>query len=316
MIHDVLIVGGGPAGLSAALALGRARKRVLLCDGGPRRNARAEHIHNFVTRDGTPPDEFRAVGRQQLLAYPTVELRDQRVEHIGGTRGAFEVRVGGEALMVRRVLLCTGMVDLPPAIEGMAELWGHSVFQCPYCHGFEVRDRRFGYLASEDPRSVDFALFLRGWTSQVRVFTHGRADLEAARPRLLAGGVELETRAIRRLVGTQGQLGQMSQMSQMSHVELVDGTQIPCDALFTHPAQRQVEVVASLGLALDEAGFVKVDAMTRETSIPGIYAGGDLITRQQGAVFAAAAGVHAATMLNHELTADLLASGALVWPAP
>lgn len=310
MIHDVLIVGGGPAGLSAALALGRARKRVLLCDGGPRRNARAEHIHNFVTRDGTPPDEFRAVGRQQLLAYPTVLVRDQHVEHIGGARGAFEVRVGGETLLVRRVLLCTGMVDLPPAIEGMAELWGHSVFQCPYCHGFEVRDRRFGYLASEDPRSADFALFLRGWTSQVRVFTHGRAGLEAARPRLLAGGVELETRAIRRLVGTHGQIGQISQ------VELVDGTLIPCDALFTHPPQRQVEVVASLGLALDETGYVKVDAMTRETSIPGVYAGGDLITRQQGAVFAAAAGVHAATMLNHELTADLLARGALVWPAP
>src|SRR5262245_55977893 len=147
MRYDVVIVGGGPSGLSAALALGRARKRVLLCDSGPRRNAAAGHIHNFVTRDGTPPDEFRQIGRQQLAGYPSVEVRDARVESISGTRGAFRVDLTSGVAEARRVLLCVGMVDEMLPLDGFRELWGRAIFQCPYCHGWEVQDRRWGYLA-------------------------------------------------------------------------------------------------------------------------------------------------------------------------
>ena len=111
MLYDVVIAGGGPGGLSAALALGRARKRVLLCDSGPRRNAAAEHIHNFVTRDGTPPSEFRQLGREQLTRYSNVEIRDTPVESISGTRGAFQVNLTTRTVQARRVLLCTGMID-------------------------------------------------------------------------------------------------------------------------------------------------------------------------------------------------------------
>src|SRR5688572_18883556 len=124
MAIDVVIVGGGPAGLSAALALGRARKRVLLCDSGARRNATAEHIHNFVTRDGTPPDEFRRVGRQELATYPNVETRDVRVESVSGSRGAFRVDLASGSVETRRILLCTGMIDEMLPIEGFRELWG------------------------------------------------------------------------------------------------------------------------------------------------------------------------------------------------
>src|SRR6188768_1204343 len=138
MTFDVVIVGGGPAGLSASLALGRARRRVLVCDAGLRRNAAATHIHNFVTRDGTSPDDFRHAARQDLARYSSVEMRDVGVLSVSGTRGEFQVELGSGAVSARRVLLCAGMIDELLPIEGYSELWGQSIFQCPYCHGWEV----------------------------------------------------------------------------------------------------------------------------------------------------------------------------------
>lgn len=305
MPYDVVIVGGGPGGLSAALALGRGRKRVLVCDSGPRRNAAAEQIHNFVTRDGTPPDEFRKLGRQQLATYPNVEVRDVRVAAISGTRGAFRVDLTTESVDARRVLLCTGMVDEMLAIEGFRELWGQAIFQCPYCHGWEVQDRRWGYLArASDPRHfLPFSLMLRGWTREVVVFTAGALDVPAeAREQLSKAGVRLETAPVARLV---------SREQRLEAVELADGSSVPCDTLFTHPPQQQVELVRTLDLALDDDGYVRVDPMTRETSLPGLYAAGDLTTRMQGAIIASAAGMQAAAAINMELTIELSQSGAL-----
>src|SRR5688572_11453199 len=131
MMHDVVIVGGGPAGLSAALALGRARKRVLLCDSGPRRNALAAHLHNFVSRDGIVPQEFRNVSRAELAAYANVRLEEARVQAISGERGAFRIELDAGTVEARRVLLCTGMIDEMQPVSGFSELWGHSIFQCP-----------------------------------------------------------------------------------------------------------------------------------------------------------------------------------------
>jgi len=303
-MYDVLIVGGGPAGLSAALSLGRARKRVLVCDSGPRRNAAAEHIHNFVTRDGTPPDEFRQVGRRQLANYPNVEVRDVRVGSISGARGAFRVALPSETVDARRILLATGMIDEMLPIEGFRELWGRAIFQCPYCHGWEVADRRWGYLARavDSSHLLPFALQARGWTRDLVVFTSGAFDVPPeARDRLKAAGVRLETAPISRLVAREHRL---------EGVELSNGTVVPCEALFAHPPQRQVELVETLGLALDD-GYVRVDPMKRETSVSGIYAAGDLTTRMQGAIFAASTSVQAAAALNVELTAELASSGSI-----
>lgn len=305
MDHDVVIIGGGPAGLSAALALGRARKRVLLCDGGPRRNAAAEQIHNFVTRDGTPPDDFRKIARQQLSTYPNVEVRDVRAGSITGKRSAFHVQLASGAVTARRILVATGMLDDMLPIEGFRELWGHSIFQCPYCHGWEIRDRRWGYLARAPDANhmLPFALQARGWTRTLTVFTNGAFDVSAdARATLHRAGVRLEDSPITRLVAREHRL---------EGIALSNGAIAPCDELFAHPPQRQVELVQQLGLALDEHGYVRVDPTTRETSVPGIYAAGDLTTRMQAAVLGAAAGMHAAAMINVELSMELAAAGLL-----
>lgn len=305
MIYDVVVVGGGPAGLAAALALGIARKRVLLCDSGPRRNAAAEHMQNFVTRDGAVPSEFRSVGRDQLAKYPSVEARETRVLSIAGARGAFEVMLETGVVHARRILLATGMIDELPAIDGFRELWGHSIFQCPYCHGWDVQDRTWGYLvgSAEAATLTLFALLARGWTRDLIVFTNGQFEVsESDRQTLATAGIRLETAPIARLIARDGRL---------ESIALKTGESVACAVLFAHPSQRQVDLVRTLGVEVDEHGYLVVDAMRRETSVPGIYAAGDLSSRAQAAIFAASAGTHAATILNRELTAELVMRGAL-----
>ena len=304
MSYDVVIAGGGPAGLAAALTLGRARKRVLLCDAGPRRNAAAVHMHNFVTRDDIAPAEFRRIGRQQLEPYRNVETREARIEDVRGARGAFEVQLSTGTVQARRILLCTGMVDELPQIEGLGALWGKSVFICPYCHAWEVQDRRYAYLAT-NLEKIDFALLLRGWTSDVVVLTGGRVVLPAdVVARLNAGGVRVDDRPIARLVATSNAL-------DLERIEFTDGSSVERDVLFLHPPQHQIEIVRTLGLGLDPGGYVQVDPMTRETSAAGIHAAGDLVMPMQGALLAAASGTAAAGMLNHALTVELALEGLL-----
>ncbi len=295
-LYDVLIVGGGPAGLQAALTLARARKRVVVADGGPRRNARAVHMNNFVSRDGIAPRDFRRAAREQLAKYPNVSFHDEPIASVSGHRGDF--RAG--AIRARRVLLATGVVDDLPDIEGLQPLWGYSVFQCPYCHGWEAAGQRWGFHAPDAtlPHLVRFVTQLRGWSPEVTLFTDRITD--DLRETLLTAGVTIESAAIARLHG---------HGEQLEAVELNDGRRIACDALFMHPPQKQVPLVTALGVALDEEGFVKVDPMTRETSVPGVYAAGDLTTRAQAAILAAATGMQAAAGINVELTADLIAAG-------
>ncbi len=290
---DVVIVGGGPSGLGAALALGRATKRVLLCDGGVRRNAAAEHMHGFVTRDGIPPSEFRRIAREQLRPYD-VMLKDVGVDSIDPARlDGFEVKLAdGSRVACRRVLLAIGLVDELPDIPGLREAWGRAAFGCPYCHGWEARGLPWGVLA-EDTAALEYAIFLTGWTSDVVAFTNGALEIaRELRARLERSGVRLEKRRVRRmLVGPDRRL---------AGVEMEDGALVAREAMVVRPRQRQTDLVLRLGLALEAQGLVRTDE-TGQTSIPGIYAAGDLSAPMQAAIFAAAAGTRAAYLLNHAM---------------
>ncbi len=290
--YDIIILGGGPAGLSAALVLGRACKRVLLCDGGTPRNTAAAHIQGFVTQDGTSPAEFRRIGRAQLAPYTGVTVRDVLATAIE-VRGpdAFVVQLAdGTVATARRILLAVGLVDELPPLPGVAALWGKSVHVCPFCHGWEVRGRRTGALVTM-PMMLDFPLMLRGWSADIVLFTDGALVIEAdRRAQLEQAGVTIEERPLKGLLGG----------DVLTGVELVDGTIVAIEALYLRPAQRQTALVASLGLTLDDFGYVKVDGMQR-TSQPGILAAGDLTTMMQGALLSASFGAMAAYMITHEL---------------
>lgn len=299
---DVLVVGGGPGGLSAALALGRAAKRVVVCDAGPPRNSAAEHMHGFVTRDGIAPSQFRAIAREQLRPYD-VTARDVGVTSVvRASDGRLAVTLSdGTTIACRRVLLALGMVDELPAIPGLRELWGRSVLSCPYCDGWEVRGRRWGMLAT-NADLLEYAIFLTGWTRDVVAFTNGDLDFDAdLRARLAAAGVTLEPRRIRRIAAGPDR--------RLDGVELEDGSLVAREAMFVRPPQRQTELVRRMGLALDADGFVSTDA-NGQTSVPGVYAAGDLTSPMQTAIFAAAAGTRAAYRMNHAMNVEAAAQPA------
>jgi thioredoxin reductase len=300
---DAVIVGGGPGGLAAALALGRGRASALLIDGGTPRNARAHAVHTFVTRDGTPPADFRAIAREQLRAYPSIELRDAIVSRIdrlataADDGAAFGVHAGAETVRARRVLLTTGVRDELPAIPGLAGLWGRTVFQCPYCHGWELRDRPWGVLASSEMMAA-FASLVTNWASHVTAFTNGASLSPEAIEKLCEDGITIVEEPIARLHG---------RGEAITSVELTSGRLVSCEAFAMRPAQRPVDLVTQLGLELDETGFVRIQLPSRESSVPGIHVAGDATTMMQSAIIAAAEGTIAATMMNHVLVEARLA---------
>ena len=291
MNYDVVIVGGGPAGLAAALTLGRGCKKVLLCDAGTPRNAAAHAINNFVSQDGINPAEFRRVSREQLQKYPLVSVQKLLLEGISTVEGGFSVQSAEGFFTARRVLLALGMVDELPGLPGYRELWGNGLFQCPYCHGYELKDKAWGFWAAS-AQWLEFGLFLTGWTRDVMVFTNGDYEVPPEiREKLTRAKITIEER---KLIGLRGEHGKLCAVQ-------VEGAEITREALVVRPPQAQTRLVQSLAVALDEQGFVKINAQY-QTSLAGIYAAGDLTTMAQAAMGAAAAGMMAAAMLNHELT--------------
>ncbi len=292
--YDVVVIGGGPAGSAAALMLGRGNRRVLLVDAGVPRNAAAVRINGFVTRDGVTPAEFRRVAREQLTKY-AVTFEGRWVREVRGESGNFEVVFDDGVVACRRVILCVGMVDELPDLPGFRELWGAGIFQCPYCHGWELKDEPWGFWASS-PEMATHAVLATGWTKDVVVFTDRRFELAPeTRASLTQRGIRVETRRLEAFVSNRD-----GGAPTLAAVELEDGVRVPCKGLMARPPQRQTKLVTGLGLTLDEMGLVAVDMMGK-TSRAGIYAAGDLSTMMQSALGAAAAGQRAAAALNHEL---------------
>ena len=252
---DVVIVGGGAAGLSAALVLGRARRRVAVVDAGSPRNAPAAHMQGFLSRDGMPPAELLAVGREEVAGYG-VELIADQVEAV---EPGFTVHLAsGRVLESRRVLVATGVGDELPEIPGVRERWGRDLLHCPYCHGWEVRDQPIGVLGTH-PLAAEHAQLVRQWSDDVVFFAHTAELASADRAHLEAHGIEVVDGEVSRLVVENGEL---------VGVELSDGRVVARTAVFIRPGNRPHEdgLLAGLGCELDEGGFPVVDT-TGRTSI-------------------------------------------------
>jgi thioredoxin reductase len=288
---DVLIIGGGPAGLSAALNLGRCRRRVVVCDSGQPRNAAAPHAHGYLTRDGAPPLEILRIGREELAQYP-VEFRSALATDAAcDSAGARVTLENGDELRGRKLLLATGVVDDVPQIEGLQALYGTSVHHCPYCDGWENRDRPLAVYGEPDAAS-GLALALLTWSRDLIVCTDGEPLTRRARERLAAFNIPARTQKIMRLEG---------EGTALRRVVFVDGAAIDRHALFFASSQGQRSPLAEkLGCKFDKLGHVKRDRKGR-TGVCHLFIAGDAAGDVQFVVKAAAEGAQAAVAINAEL---------------
>ena len=290
--YDVAVIGGGAAGLSAALVLGRARRRVVVIDAGAPRNAPAAHVQGFLSRDGMPPADLLALARDEVRGYGAEIVEDEVVEVEAG----FTLRLaGGDSVTARRLLLTIGAVDELPDIPGARERWGRDFLHCPYCHGWEVRDEAIGVLGT-DPGSIDHAQLLRQWSDDIVVFSHSHsltADERAA----------LDARGIGVIEGTVTALSVAN--DQLNGVELSDGRVVPRAAVFMRPSLRpQGEaLIESLGCQVGEDGFVRADA-TGRTSVSGVWVAGNASNPRAQVITAAGEGSAAAIAINTDLVRE------------
>jgi thioredoxin reductase len=289
-MYEVVIVGGSAAGLSAALVLGRSRRKVLVCDTHAPRNAASPTAHSMFTRDGSKPADLLAIGRVQIETY-SVEIRSVGVTHAQtADRDVFLLGLAnGEQVLSRKVLLATGVRDVLPPIAGIEQFWGTSVLHCPYCHGWEVRDLPIAVLSCGET-AVYVTHLLRNWSSDLALCTNGFGQLSPAeRERIMALDIPIYEQPIAGLEGAQAQL---------NGIRFADGTRLERRALFVRPAQEQRSRLArELGCQLGEGGIVHVDEQG-QTSVAGIYAAGDMTRQMQQIVFAAADGARAAMAIN------------------
>lgn len=308
--YDVVIIGGGAAGLSGALTLARARRSVLVIDAGQPRNAPADGVHGYLGREGIPPGELLAAGRAEVTGYGG--------EIVSGTAATAERRPGGDfrvvladgtAVLAERLLVTTGLVDELPAVPGVAERWGREVLHCPYCHGWEVRDQRIGVLGT-GPLAVHQALMWRQWSSDVTLFLHTAPEPGAEEyEKLAARDITVVTGEVSGLMtgGDDGLSG-----DRLSGVQMADGREFACQALAITPRfTARSRILAGLGLATTDqemggqvlGSYVAADP-TGATAVPGVWVAGNVTNLFEQVIGSAAAGVRAGSAINADLTAE------------
>jgi thioredoxin reductase len=272
---DAVIVGGGPAGLSAALVLGRARKRVLVLDTDRPANAVSNGIGGLLGQGGVAPADLRRAGREQLADHPTVELRGDEVLDAEPGAGGLTVSLeGGAVVRTRALVLAHGLRYDPPALPGVETLWGRSVFHCPFCDGWEVRDRPLAVHGS-GPEAARSAMVVAGRSSDVVLCTDGPARLNGERAALAGAGVRVREEPIRELAGREGRL---------ERIEFTSGPAERRDGLFVRTRRDQPnDLAAALGCSLSAGGTIVTDLDGR-TGVPGVYAAGDAATEHSRSV--------------------------------
>ncbi|WP_282701383.1 NAD(P)/FAD-dependent oxidoreductase [Streptomyces sp. CC219B] len=298
MSYDVLVVGGGPAGLNAALVLGRQRRKVLLLDSGRPRNAPAAEMHMLLSRDGFPPAELRRIGREQLAVYPSVEIREALVTAAEAEEGRFLLTLAdGGRVSGRKMIVATGQVDVLEEVEGLSELFGRGVYHCPFCHGWETRGMKLAVLGHEFPQVMQALYVADRFSDDVVVCTNGHPVPEQAAGKLAEAGIAVDETPVSRIEGKEGEV----------RLVLADGRVIERQAVYHRAPTRQHSSLAEqLGCRTLPDGCVRVDEFQR-TSVPGVYAAGDAARLEAlpdaltFVVTGAADGARAAVWLEQEL---------------
>jgi thioredoxin reductase len=291
--HDVIIVGGSYAGLSAAMSLGRALISVLIIDSGKPCNRQTPHSHNFITHDGATPAKIASEALTQVLRYTSVQFKQDNVVEVIKADGHFTVfTASGDTVSTKKVLFATGVADILPEIDGLAECWGISVLHCPFCHGYEVKDQPTGIIAKGE-MAYEYAKLIHNWTSQLTLFTNGPAELTLPQlAKLSQNHVNIVEAPISSIDHKNGYL---------TALRLAGGSTYKVKTVYTRPEMQQhSDIPQALGCNLTEAGYLMVDDFL-ESNIKGIYAAGDNITPMRSVANAVAMGNKAGAFITKAL---------------
>lgn len=295
-LMDVVIIGGGPAGLNAALVLGRARKNVVIIDDVRPRNWVTRKTHGFLTRDGISPADFRRATKDEIQAYPSVHFVTDTAVSISGSEGHFEITTAqSNTYKCKKLLFAVGKKDVPLTIDGLEAVYGKSAFVCPYCDGWELRDQPL-VLIVKGAKAVHLAQIISGWTSRYTICTDGPDEMtEEERKELQAHHIPVFTSPVKHIESSDGMVRQ---------VVLEDGVVVSCTGIFFAPQLvAGSELPGQLGCSLTETGTVVVDEYGK-TSIPGVYSAGDAASEMYQAIAAASSGALTAIMINSELNVE------------
>jgi len=293
---DVIIIGGSYAGLSAAMALGRALKNVLIIDSGNPCNKQTPQSHNFLTQDGMAPAAINAIALVQVLQYPTVRFVNDTVLNVTGSDGDFTVTTAeGVPFNAKKILFATGIKDSMPNIPGFAECWGTSVIHCPYCHGYEYRSKATGILMNGDA-AAEMALMISNWTDKLTIFTNGTSTLIEAQQNWLAKyNITVIDKEIKTIEHVNGKL---------QHLVFTDDSTAQLDALYARPAFTQhTNIPQLMGCNITDQGYIAVDDFKR-TNIAGVFAAGDNTTPMRSVTAAVAAGGFAGVVISKDLFSE------------
>ncbi|WP_027391440.1 NAD(P)/FAD-dependent oxidoreductase [Aquimarina latercula] len=292
-LFDVIIIGGSYAGLSAALGLGRALRNVLVIDNGKPCNRQTPHSHNFLTQDGMIPSEINRLAKKDLEIYETVFFYNGFASHGNKTKKGFKITTkSGEIFNSKKLIVATGIKDIMSDIEGFKESWGISIIHCPYCHGYEVRNKATGILGNSD-YGFDFSKLISNWTKDLTLYTNGKSELTQE---------QTEQLSLHQIPIIEKEIISFNQNNgHLNYIIFKDGTTIKIDALYARvPFVQNSDIPKILGCEIDKMGYITVDNF-QKTTVPGIYACGDNVSLIRSVANAVGMGAKTAAMLNKEL---------------
>jgi len=295
-LFDVIIVGGSYAGLSAAMALGRSLKNVLIIDSGKPCNRQTPHSHNFLTRDGETPANLAAISKAQVSAYPTLKFLDGLAESAKKTGNGFSITTADQQIFnAKKLIIAAGVKDIFPSIKGFAECWGISVLHCPYCHGYEVKGKATGVIANGEI-GFEFTKLISNWTKDLTLFTNGATDINPDdQAKLFTKNINIVEKEIEEIIHQNG---------IVKYLKFKDGSNQKLDAIYARVGvEHNTKIITDLNIELSEQGYIAINTF-KQTNVAGVYAAGDCTTMMRSVASSVADGNSAGAILNKELVSE------------